>query len=103
MGLPGVLGLGQQQIDAIVNNAFAKLTGTGTTLEGNAKQIISDEITAGLSSIATQLEDPLLVRIDAITAEVKQLREFITNIAGVNVGGMPVMFIAKTVTVPDAS
>jgi ABC-type uncharacterized transport system ATPase component len=84
MGL-GVLSLGEQQINAIADNAIAKAQGAGAALESNAQQIVKDAISQAVSEVATQLEDPLLTRIDAISSSVKQLVDFVTALQGLDV------------------
>jgi hypothetical protein len=85
MGLPGVLGLGEAQISAIADDAIAKAQGAGAALENNAQQIVRDAITQAVSQFATQIEDPLLARIDTLTAIIKPLADFITSLQGLDV------------------
>lgn len=101
MGL-GVLSLGETQIDAIAAKAVTNVQSAGVALEDHAGDVVHAQVAAAIAEAASQMEAPLLARIDAgieigkqVAASIDAITGIITKLTGFDIGGLPVNLMFK--------
>jgi hypothetical protein len=82
LGIPS-----SDELSALIKQAIDGVTATGATLEASTAQALHDQLHASLTEVfagLAQAENPVLTRIDAMTAEVHRAvalaEDFVTRL-----------------------